>query len=190
MKARSPGWRKRDAETGQDIRDQEIVSRFLGGTRPILIAAHFGISRERVRQILKRELGITRHRYKRYNVPCPVCSEPYTQGQYRAHARAAHHAFTPATEAKRKAVAALYLSGSTGTNIAVALDLYVSDVYRMLDISGIPRRKIGGYVRRYWRDEEVAEIEQAIANGESIRSIGRRLGRAPHEIAMLRARRR
>jgi hypothetical protein len=63
-------------------RNDVIVAAIQSGERAPALAREHGISRERVRQIYKRQTGSNLPAYSR---PCPICKLPYTRQMAKFH---------------------------------------------------------------------------------------------------------
>lgn len=135
--------------------DREIVmaARYLGGETLQQIAADFDMTRERVRQILRRA-----------GVP--------SLGMRERHRRTA----APVTDFERE-VAGVYSEGKTSpTDICAAYDLNVSQLYTILRRTDTRRLPKGHFTKRADNDALVAGCADLYNQGVKTREIAQRLG--------------
>lgn len=174
---------------GRDLaRDRAVLEAVVGPPQRTMtsVAAEYGLSRERVRQLLARQ-GVTGRSLPRTALEqqetCSLCSGAYRPGLYRAHVAAARHRFNPpgrsgpADEARDLAVAAAYRSGSSARDLAASLGLAVAAVYVILHRAGLWPR--GPRPRNRRRNEDIAV---RYLRGESRADIAARYGLSPWTI--------
>jgi hypothetical protein len=100
------------------------------------VAHEFGISRERVRQILKREgIDSLRHAVEPRVLTCDICGAGYVEGGYTKHARAARHVIGKGSARRRgasdrtRAMATEYAQGGDAREIASRYGVTRGTVY-------------------------------------------------------------
>lgn len=126
------------------------------------VGLRFGVSRQRVQQILT-QFGYPTRNLRPALVICKMCGEAYPHGAYEAHRAAAGHKFmkpvTRMPQAQIDAVVADYLAGMRGQDIADKHGLgYQEHVYRVLKLAGIEPDRGGG---RYVRTPELRAVATA-----------------------------
>ena len=168
--------------TGHIERDQAIVEAIRAGERATAVAKQHGLSRERARQIWKRETGeacIPKRPRRVPVVDCPACGS--SVGPWAAHRVTAGH---PPVTRRKMAVALeairLYGAGESMIRIAYLLDEHLSAVARWLHAANVEIRSQRGHRRPNYRlvsDGERAEIRALVASGETPTRVAGRYGR-------------
>lgn len=111
-----------------------IVTAWRSGRTATALAGEFGISRERVRQIIRRAgYPSARHLKTPRIETCRVCRQEYVDGTYPAHVRAALHGFgvgpRPGPSGKTVAMARAYADGGNTREIAETFGVSPMMVY-------------------------------------------------------------
>lgn len=189
----------------QRERNAAIVAAVRTGRTGRDIALEFGITRERVRQIWNRTTGLEawpERQHQRRTATCPLCGEEYVRvsyvdrdgqpaGGWHRHRLAAGHVMAndAAHVVQSTEIVASYLDGDSTIQISHAMGLSVSNVQRILEVTGTPRRPAGTNGRSrgiysFVSDDDIAEMRRLHAEGVAYTRIGVFLGRSPGTVAL------
>lgn len=141
----------------------------------------YGITRERVRQLLGRIGYVNKRlwakRNERPDKACLVCGDIYPLGKFREHVEAKGHPFNRAALIERDAeTVRRYIAGERTRDIMEALSLPAPSIlYRALRDAHVPLRRPELARRAYLDAAQKAEII-ALAGKESSKSVGKRYG--------------
>lgn len=143
---RRPAVPERDAEIVRLRTEEHLTYKQIG--------ERYGISRERVRQVLRRAGVDTRQSLherwlvvaKSYQPPCcPRCHEPYGDETWLEHRSRAHPTMRPEWTARDKAIAADYAAGMRVEDIRAKHRCQPSAITRAITRQGVPFRRPNGH---------------------------------------------
>lgn len=125
-------------------RDEQIIEVLSGNPYLTLkeVGHEYGISKQRVQQIWKRERGTTPNRRPLVSVICSVCGEVYTQKYRNAHYENATHGVGEFNYIRNNTIVKLYVEDKLSTiQIAKIYNIVPSRVNYILHIKGVIMRR-------------------------------------------------
>jgi Mor family transcriptional regulator len=165
-------------------RNDALYVEWQAGARAFELAAKYGVSRQRVQQILNaRGVESVRHPLPERERTCLVCGQTYT-GLYPAHMRTAqhpHHAGIAKMSPRTEAMAAEVAAGGDVREIAERYGVRPITVYRAANVSGVHR--YGSL-----RPRKTAAAVEALRAGQPNWLVKERFGLSDVRVVQLRQR--